>query len=164
VQLARGWTDVNVLWKAGELTNQLLGNALNEEIVFRGFLLTQLVLLLRARWPQQPRAAFVVALVIVSAIFAVLHVPTRLLKGEYTSLSAVVIDQTQYVLFGCIFGWLYWRTGNLLFVVGVHALCNQPTTLWAWYDLGPVNRADYLVYALALVIAAAWRRLPATEQ
>ena len=161
VAIANGWDGVDTLGKAGALLGQLLGNALCEEIVFRGFLLVQFVLLAQLWWSHQPRTSFVVALFFATLIFAVLHVPFLLRPDNYLSLSKLARDLLEIFTIGSIFGWLYWRTCNLFFVVGVHALGNAPTTLWAARD--PLWRVDPWVYLLAIIIALAWQRLPATN-
>ena len=159
--IANGWNGIEVLGKAGALLGQLLGNALCEEIVFRGFLLMQLILLFRRRWPEQPRKAFVVAFLLAAAVFAVQHLPYHLRTDNYVSLSKLAGDQLEVLLGGCILGWLYWQTRNLFFVVGVHSLVNAPTTLWA--ARGPLWRVDPWVYVLAIAVAVLWRRLPAVQ-
>jgi membrane protease YdiL (CAAX protease family) len=159
--VADGWLDQRVLTKLGALVGQLLGNALCEEILFRGFLLMQMVVLFRRRWPHQPRKAFVVALLLATAIFAVYHLPYHLRSDNYVSLSKLASDQLEVFSIGCLIGWLYWQTRNLFFVVGVHAIANVPNTLWA--ARGPLLRVDSWVYLLAIVAALLWSRLPATQ-
>jgi membrane protease YdiL (CAAX protease family) len=154
--IANGWDGIGILGKAGELLGQLFGNALCEEIVFRGFLLVQLVLLLSRQWPDQPRCAFIVAFLLTAAIFAVQHLPLNLRQDHYVSTSKLAGDQLALFLGGCIYGWLYWQTRNLFFVVGAHALCNVPTTLWA--ARGPLWNVEPWVRLLAIAIALFWRR------
>lgn len=159
--IADGWKGVGILEKVGALLGQFLGNALCEEIVFRGFLLMQCVLLFRARWPHRPRTAFVLSLWVATAIFAVSHVPYHLRPDNYVSLSNLALNQVGVFIFGCFIGWVYWQTRNLFFAVGVHSLLNDPTTLLAWHDDGqPV----VVVGLVGLGIAAVWHRLPAIHQ
>lgn len=164
IDLANGWDSVEVMKKAGGLLGQLMGNALCEEILFRGFLMMQCVLLFRARWPDRPWMVFIASVSLASAMFALLHLPTQLRADNYASLSKLAWDQVQVFMAGCVFGWIYWQTRNLFFVVSVHALSNVPVTLLAWHDLGPLTRTDPVVLLVGIGIAAAWDRLPATHE
>lgn len=157
--IAEGWEGVGFLKKVGDLLGQLLGNALCEETVFRGFLLMQCVLVFRARWPHRPRTAFALSLWLATATFAVSHVPYDLRPDNYESLSKLALDQVGVFVFGCFIGWVYWQTRNLFFAVGVHSLLNEPTTLLAWHDVGQ----RVVLGLVSLGIAAAWHRLPATH-
>lgn len=71
------WAEVGVGAILGLLVAQLFGNALYEGVLFRAVLLNQLVLKLRDR-----RWGFPLALVGSRTIFALLHVPNRLLQGN----------------------------------------------------------------------------------
>jgi len=160
---ANGWNDIAVLGKLGGLVGQLLGNALYEEIVFRGFFLMQFFWLFRTSWAHQPMKAFVFALLCATVLFTLPHVAAQLRPDNYRSVARLAWDQAQVFAFGCIFGWIYWQTRNLFFVVGVHALANEPTTLFAWHDLGALTRTDPVVLLIAVAFAAVWHRLPATR-
>ncbi len=158
--VANGWDDIGILQKAGGLVGQFLGNALCEEIIFRGFLLTQCVLLFRALWPHRPRTAFLVSFCLAALIFTVWHLPYDLRADRYTSLSQLAWNQADHFFWGCAFGWIYWKTRNLFFVVGVHAVQNEPTTLFVWHNLGPLTTTTPVVFLVGVGIAAAWHRLP----
>lgn len=162
IDLANSWYRPNVLSTAGAFLGQLLGNALCEEIVFRGFLLMQCLLLFRVLWPDRPTRAFVAALCLATTIFTVIHVPYYLTPDNYSSLSKLVWDQIIVFFTGCVFGWIYWQTGNLFFAAGVHALSNVPMTLFVWHDLGPLKRTDFVVLFVAIGIGVAWHILPAS--
>ena len=86
-----GWSggpfDANPLWNrgatvvTGALIAQLLGNALYEEITFRGFLLPQLYLKLE-RWQDRPALRIACAVLLSVAMFALIHIPIRLWTGD----------------------------------------------------------------------------------
>jgi uncharacterized protein len=156
IHIANGWSNDQALHKLGLFIGHFFGNALNEEVVFRGFLLTQFVLLLRRRWPRRPRTALVLAMLLHCAIFGAMHVPDRLIRQTYTSLSAVTTDQLELMVNACVFGWVFWRTDNLFFAVGLHGLSNLPTTLFAWHDFGPLTMPVPIVLALGAILAAIW--------
>jgi hypothetical protein len=156
IEIANGWDNVAVLDKFGRFVSHLLGNALYEEIVFRGFFLMQFVLLFHTRWPDRPRLAFVLALVLMAVLFSMMHVPDRLGRQQYTSWAAVVEDQIELIVNACVFGWIYWWTRNLFFAVGLHGLVNLPTTLFAWHAIGPLAMPVPIVLALGVVISWVW--------
>lgn len=98
----------------------MFGNALLEEIVFRGFLFVQLFLLCGKikHHPFRVTAAMLIS----QTIFALMHVPNRNYSG-YAGME-FVYDFIQLVILGTVFCLLYWLTRNLFMVVGVHALVN----------------------------------------
>lgn len=141
----------------GLLIAQLFGNALYEEALYRGFLLTTL----HARFVSSGRPRpFLAALVLSQTIFALVHVPSRLVDGVGgVSLAA---NLTFVLASGLVFALLYYRTRNLLLVVGIHALLNYPTVV-----LGSEAIASLAVAILSLVLLVAWpaleRRLPVPQ-
>lgn len=144
---------------AGALVAQLFGNALCEEVLFRGFLFVQLGVLF-CRWlPDQPRISLVSAGFVSSVVFAIAHLPHRQgINGGYADWSALVTDQGWLVVWGCVYCWLYVRTSNLLFVVGIHALANARTML---VTAPAVAEFLPLSQMLGVGIALVWHRLPA---
>jgi membrane protease YdiL (CAAX protease family) len=144
--------DLNPLWQHGAtvviglLVAQLLGNALYEEITFRGFLLPQLYLKLD-RWRDRSALRLVLAVVLSVAMFALIHIPIRLWTG--VTLAELPESLLWVGLLGVLFAVIYLRTGNLFFTVGAHALANAPTMLF-------VGDSGYAMMACALLIAALW--------
>lgn len=110
----------------GGLLGQLFGNALLEEIIFRGFLFVQIFLLCSKIKRHSSRVT--AAMFISQSIFALMHIPNRIYSG-LTGLE-FVYDFIQLVIFGIIFCLLYLLTKNLFFVVGIHSLMNEPLMLW----------------------------------
>lgn len=144
VAVSPTWGQFGVGLVLGALLAQVLGNALYEEILYRGVLLDQLVLKLRGR-----RWGLVLALVGSQTVFSLLHVPNRLYRGY--PLDALLVSLGMLVLMGLLFALIYHRTGNLLVAVGIHSLVNAPTMLVA----SPVS-GSYLVVILAVVLVAVW--------
>jgi hypothetical protein len=133
----------------GELLGQLFGNALYEEILFRGCLLVQLALWLTPR-PQRPdRRAVLLALVLSQLVFALQHIPNRLAFAAWPDAAAAAGDLAMLLVAGLFFAGVFLRTGNLLVAVGVHALGNCPTLLWAGPDW--VHPAAMFVVTLLLL-------------
>jgi membrane protease YdiL (CAAX protease family) len=149
---AGGPLDLNPLWNGGAtvvlglLAAQLLGNALYEEITFRGFLLPQLYLKME-RWRDRPAIRIAAAVVLSVMMFALIHIPIRLWTGvTFAELPGSLL---WVGLLGVVYAVIYLRTGNLFFTVGAHALSNAPTMLF-------VGDSGYAMMACALVIAALW--------
>jgi uncharacterized protein len=103
---------------------QVLGNALYEEIAFRGFLLPQLYLKLAG----SHRLRLILALVFSQAFFALIHIPNIFLVREL-ALSALPADLLRLFVFGLVFAFIYLYTGNLFVAVIVHALANVPALI-----------------------------------
>jgi membrane protease YdiL (CAAX protease family) len=122
-----GWATRGPAAVIGTLIGQLFGNALFEEIAYRGFLLRQLYLKLRERWPVSPVRPFILALLLSQGFFALTHIPIRLHQGA--AVDALPANLLATVAVGVFFCWAYLQTGNLLIAVGVHALINSPTPL-----------------------------------
>ncbi len=158
-RIAGSWQAGGASFEIGKLMGQLGGNAMVEELVFRGFLLGQCIVFCR-RWVTDRRYLCVLAAVLVcSVLFALSHIPNRLMKDTYTGAGPVLIDQAKLLILGCVFCWLYLRTRNLLFVVGTHALLNRPTMLVAMPERFATGAEAACLFA-AVVVAAGWRRTP----
>lgn len=119
-----------------DLVGSVLLGPFAEEVLFRGFLFT--VLWRRARWPWP------VALAISSIAFGLAHMTSFYVRGALA-------------LGGALFGWVYYRWGNLWPAIGLHACMNL------WWDLsrGVDNRVMFeldaagIAQALAMVLAVA---------
>ncbi|MBK7875330.1 MAG: CPBP family intramembrane metalloprotease [Planctomycetes bacterium] len=106
----------------GEVLGQLFGNALYEELLFRGVLLTQCALLFAARG----RGGLVLALVVSQAIFALQHVPNRVAFDQWADPAGAALDLLALFVSGLCFSGVFLRTRNLLLAVGLHTLVNVP--------------------------------------
>jgi uncharacterized protein len=137
----------------GALLAQLFGNALYEEIVFRGILLRQTYWRLETtRLATLQKLA--IAIVVSQTLFALIHLPILLSGGmsaiaAFARLPAIFVGGTGLAV-------LYARSDNLMLCVGIHALANKPTLLVAdRFDL-PDNLS--IVAVTCLVLAALWRK------
>ncbi len=152
------WDTKGVATVLGQLLGQLFGNALCEEIIFRGLLIAQLYLVLARPLRDRPKWRLAAAVLLSQLVFAAIHVPNRLALGAYDDVLAVLADQSMLVFMGILFSWLYLRTHNLLIAVGIHAIVNSPTMLFA----SPLDREGWtqgLVVALAIAMVLAWSRI-----
>jgi uncharacterized protein len=130
---------------------QLLGNALYEEIAFRGFLLLQLYLKIAG----SHRLRLILALVLSQAFFALIHIPNIFLVRELV-LSALPTDLLRLFVLGLVFAFIYLYTGNLFVAVVVHAFANVPALIWTVPGLD----AGFALFSLALLLVILWPRLP----
>lgn len=142
--------DMGLLWLIGQLIAQTLGNGLIEEIIYRGFFLSQLLIRAAARF--RPGIALMLAVFLASVTFALVHIPNRLLFYEST-MNEVVRDQMQLVVCGITLSCLYLITGNLFICVGLHALKNQPALL---IELPGSRAAGFMWYVLVILLAGIW--------
>lgn len=131
-----------------ELVGQLLGNALQEELLFRGFLLVQMVLIAR-RWLRSG-PAWLLAIVISQGYFALTHIPQRWIIQD-THGWALLTNLGSVMWFGILSVGIFVRTGNLMLVVGYHALSNIPLAVFR----SPVASSDVQLL-LILALAVAW--------
>lgn len=151
VALSPIWAHERIPLLIGELVAQFLGNAFAEEVIFRGLLLTEITLMLRGRISKRRR--LVAASVLISQlIFALSHIPQRLVGGDYAALG-LVFNLLLVWVYGALFALLYLRTDNIFIVVGVHALANAPITIMA---MPSQITAGFLPLILGLVLAVVW--------
>lgn len=138
------------------LVAQLFGNALLEEIAFRGFLLRQLQLKLRPGGVT----AVVLAALLSQALFALAHIPNRLwVKGA--APAELPVHLLPLFIMGLWFVAIYLLTRNLFAVVGLHAFVNVPMLSLtgaggAGFDL--TMMLIYLAVSLGLAALWAWHR------
>ncbi|HHL52313.1 MAG TPA: CPBP family intramembrane metalloprotease [Flammeovirgaceae bacterium] len=108
----------------GVLAGQLFGNALLEEMLYRGILLWQIYLLFRKKYAHA--GALIFALLISQAIFSLIHIPNRIFVKEIGFSAG---DFIRLMLMGIVFALIYLRTANFTFAVIVHSLLNYPTVI-----------------------------------
>jgi uncharacterized protein len=120
------WTKPGVLPTCGAFVAQIFGNALYEEIVFRGFLTVQVAILLR-RLGKVP--ALVLGIVLTQAVFALIHVPLEI-RMHHTAAQIWPL-LAQLFQTGVALAVIYLATNNLLIAVGAHALSNSIMLIFA---------------------------------
>lgn len=162
--IADGAITTHKMWRAegiptvlGKFLGQLFGNALYEEIMFRGLLIVQLYFLMERALSSRPRWRMAAAIGLSQVVFAVTHIPNRVAQGSYDSVFAVFADQSMLIFMGLLFAWLYLRTRNLLIAVGIHSLVNYPPMLFA----SPLDQEGWtqgLVVAITVTALLLWPR------
>lgn len=110
---------IEATYLVGIFLAQLLGNALYEEIAFRGFLLPQFFIRFRKKDSKAPLLRAILAS---QFIFALVHIPMLLSRGgnHWVSLTWIFAG-------GIFLALLYIRTENLFLTIGLHTLINAPT-------------------------------------
>ncbi len=132
----------------GRQLDAIVGSALIEEVMYRGFLMTQLYVVVRRRWPARPGFCLGLAVGLPQLYFGINHVPAALRMHLPTAEIAVYI--VHVVLVGVLFAALYLRTGNLFVAVGAHAIVNNPASLFV-VGFDPALLALVLVCLMLLV-------------
>ena len=136
-----------------EWLGQLFGNCPFEEVLFRGFLLPQCLLLTKHWIPESRRwKHLAIALLLSRGYFALCHVFFNLHQPEGQWLLIA-----QFV-FGLLFAAIYLSTGNLFVAIGIHALVNNPAPLLKDPLPGPgVTGSIVLVGCLIWLCVLPWR-------
>jgi membrane protease YdiL (CAAX protease family) len=117
------WT--KPLATTGKLIGQLFGNALAEEVLFRGFLTVQLIILFR-RFGRFAAVAGGVSLA--QAIFALVHIPMLVRTGvQWRQMPSIF---TALFVVGVMLACIYLVTRNLFVAVGAHALNDAATLIF----------------------------------
>lgn len=124
----------------------VVGSGLLEEVVYRGFLMVQVFLLLRRRVDRE--RALLWAVVLSSLYFGLNHVPAGMRAGLPPWEVAVFAFHSALV--GSLFAALYLRTGNLFLAAGGHALVNDPVPFVA----SPVDPQLVALIGVAVLLLA----------
>lgn len=111
---------------AGRLIAQFAGNALCEELIWRGFLVPQVYFLLGRIGSSRGR--LFVAAVVAAALFALYHIPMDASKGTAAPEHAVLFAVR--FLSGLLLTAVWLLSGNLLIAVACHSLMNEPSPLF----------------------------------
>lgn len=119
IAMGNFWSKVSGGTAFGVLISQLLAVAVQEEIIFRGFLMPQVYLRIK-KDNNIVRMGF--ALIISQGLFAIWHIPIRISSGM--SLLSIIISIFTVFMLGVIFALIYIRTGNIFIAMGVHGLWN----------------------------------------
>ena len=144
--VSAAWAGNQGLATVGKFLGQIFGNALYEELLFRAFLIPQIVLLLKKRFRKWSwMRCLVLGLVFSQMIFALIHIPNRVMKSHYGSFANFVDDQLMLFVAGLFFATIWLLSGNILIPVVLHSLFNQPT--------GILSEQGYEVARLAILLA-----------
>ncbi len=144
------WNRLGPGYLLGTLVSQLLGNALLEETLFRGFLLPQFYL--QASGVCRKGVALALALLASQILFTLMHLPSQVFL-QSLSAARILEGQVENLLIGLTAGAVYLVTRNLFVAVGLHSLWNQPARLL----LVPFAPGVKLVwFSLVAILLVAW--------
>jgi membrane protease YdiL (CAAX protease family) len=142
------WSERGVSTVIGALIGQLLGNAFNEEMLYRGFYLSQFYLKIRESNERRRLAWAILAML---GLFILSHIPNRIFHGY--SLADLPLDFALLFAWGLFFTAIYLLSGNLFLAIGVHALVNRPAL---------ITEAPFppqaLLFVLTCILLAVMRR------
>lgn len=126
----------------GTFVSQVFGNALYEELAFRGFLVPQI----RKKIPAGIWST-VIAVLVSQTLFGLIHIPNRLYSG--VEPDQMLLSIIMPAILGIFFSVVYLVTDNLFFAIGVHTLNNIPMNVAVGLDLFVLN---IIVTIIILVI------------
>lgn len=147
IEWSHALVQVGIVQLVWGFTEQILGNALAEETVFRAFLISQLYLKMggsRSSLSWTPLAGSVAAS---QVFFSLTHIPHRLAHG-LTGID-LLPNLGMLVVMGLVYAGIYLLSQNLFLAVGAHALYNDPVLLAA----GSEDLAQIVLCTAALLIA-----------
>jgi membrane protease YdiL (CAAX protease family) len=148
IQWDSAWQRFGVTDRLMWLAVMVLGTALTEETVFRGFLFPQIHL----KCGGSQRTRFWIAALTAALLFGLLHVPRHIVLADMTGL-ALSARTAAHAIGGLIATILYVRTRNLWVVIGLHGLDNAPTRLVS----SPMPSEPVLLLAeIALLVLWPW--------
>ena len=145
------WTKPGPTRTVGAFIGQIFGNSLSEETIFRGFLMVQLMLILR---PLGKVTACVGAVIVVQAFFASIHIPE--LREHGTSWTDILETLPELALAGTMLAIVYLATGNLFVAVGIHAL-SDASMLVVSSGFNIHDNSGFAYLGLGLLAALMWR-------
>lgn len=124
-------------------------------LVFRGFLLPQLYLLFH-RDSAAPRLQGMGRALVISQVLALLP-PLAAGWAGLSHLGAPALIQQAGLLLGLalFLAWIYIRTGNLFFTMGVHLLVLSPIPLFA----PMIGKGPWIQQAVVVILAVVWTAL-----
>ena len=131
------------------ITGQLLGNALYEDVFWRAFLISQLVLLLVRRMKWKFGTALTWAILVSSVLFALSHLPHDFAHGFSTS--QIIYGQLGRLAAGLVLAGLFLLSNNIFIAIGIHGLVNDPLVLFESSNSELVQ--VFFVFAPLLVLA-----------
>ncbi len=138
------------------VTGQMLGNALYEEVFWRAFVISQVVLLLvhRMKWTFGKSLAW--AIILSSILFAVSHLPHDFAHD----LSGQKIFGLQVARLGAglALAGIFLLSNNIFIVIGIHSLSNYSLSLFEGSNSELTQAFITLAPLLVLVILAIRRR------
>jgi membrane protease YdiL (CAAX protease family) len=154
LSLTANWATFGATVIIGQVIGQLFGNALYEEVIYRGLVFPQLQLKFSCfKWfSSKPGWSLVAALIASQVLFALRHIAVRLYEGTFGL--ELLLSLGIVTLLGLFFALVYLRTKNLFVVIGIHSLYNAPAALFAGSD-----PSRLLIVLLTCLLLLVWPHL-----
>jgi uncharacterized protein len=127
IQVNPSWEIDGIIPYLGDFVSQIFGNALYEEMIFRGFLISQFYILFRKK-VKSPKITLLLSLFVSQGLFALKHIPIRLLGGVMGV--DLILNLLLLLGLGFVFAIIYLRTNNLFITIGIHSLYNVSLSLF----------------------------------
>jgi len=158
--ISHGTLTLHPMWIKGPLVAKiaagfkvLLGVALLECVLFRGWMVPQFFLTFRDKIP--PRQALLAAVALSQVLFAVSHIP------HYSMPFPLPLGLLFIWLGGMLLAWVWIWTGNLYIAIGFHALIDYPMPIVSVPDSVPEGTIAFLGILVVFVwprVRRLWRR------
>ena len=146
-----GWLSFSAIPWIGNLLGQFFGNALYEEVLFRAFLLPQLLLAIKKKYRKWSwTKCFWLALIGSQLVFALIHIPNRLSLGAYTGVGSFIGDQLALFILGCLLASVFLLSRNIYAAIGIHAITNVPPLI-IQNPIGGLQFTAYLTIGLIIL-------------
>jgi membrane protease YdiL (CAAX protease family) len=118
-----------------------------EEFLYRGYVQNKMMNLSCSKWGLPRPWAVIAAVIISSIIFAVMHIPQRVIIGVFKN--DLIMSLIWPLLSGLLFGYVFYRTDNLLLVSLIHGLFDLSAPLIS--DIGWEVNAFADGFSIALI-------------
>jgi len=143
--VASGSLDILIIY-----TSFYIGNALVEEVAFRGFLLPQLYFKFKNN--SKPQQAITFAVFVSLLMFSLYHIPNYIIRG--LSIGSMLLGLFTSIYTGLFYTLIYLRSKNLFFAAGVHSLANAlASDIQTHLFAGSTNNETIVLFELIIVTA-----------
>ena len=157
VSLDRAWHRGVVKQISNTVTGQLLGNALYEDVFWRAFVISQLVLVFSHRMKWTFGKALTWAIILSTILFAVSHLPHDF--AHDLSVPQILGMQVVRLAGGLALAGIFVLSNNIFIAIGLHSLMNHGLPLFEGGNSELMRAFITLASLLVLAILAIRRRL-----
>ena len=156
ISLDPAWHGRIVKTISNTVMGQMLGNALLEEMFWRAFMISQVVLLLVHRMKWTFGKALTWAIILSSILFAVSHLPHDF--AHDLSVQKIFGLQVARLAGGLAFAGIFLLSNNIFIAIGLHGLSNASLSLFEGSSSVLMQAFITLAPLLVLVLLAIRRR------
>lgn len=146
--LSEFWLKYGLVTGLGVICGQFFGNALYEEVIFRGFLVPQFYRRFSKSIRKIETKALIFSIILSQLVFALIHIPNRIHNGESNVINLLIVILPIFLI-GVFLTILYLRSQNLFLCIAIHSLMNYP----AFVLESPIESKTIMaILALLLII------------